>query len=94
VRSAALAMRKDDASFDLMFLDEAGCWRREPLSTYWDRPFERVPPVRTFPAVRDGVNFRATGSATNGRHVGVSRWGWLAGGLSRVIDGPSRRGSP
>jgi hypothetical protein len=75
VGSAALAVRKADASFDLMFVDEAGCSRREPLSTCWDRPFERVPPVRPFPALRDGVNWPGSWwSATNGRHVGYESW--------------------
>lgn len=73
--SAALALRRADASFDLVFVDEAGCCRREPLSSCWDRPFERVPPVRTFPAIRDGVNWPGYWwSATNGRHVGYESW--------------------
>lgn len=73
--SAAPVARGADSSFDLMFVDETGCRRREPLSSCWDRPFERVLPVRSFPALRDGVNWPGFWwSATNGRHVGYESW--------------------
>jgi hypothetical protein len=75
VGSAALAARKAGSAFDLMFVDEAGCCRREPLSACWDRSFERVPPVRSFPSVRDGANWPGYWwSVTNGRHVGYESW--------------------
>jgi hypothetical protein len=73
--SAAPAARRADSSFDLMFVDETGCRRREPLSVCWDRPFERVPPVRSFPALRDGVSWPGYWwSVTNSRHVGYESW--------------------
>jgi hypothetical protein len=73
--SAVPVARRAGSSFDLMFVDETGCRRREPLSSCWDRPFERVLPVRTFPAIRDVVNWPGYWwSATNGGHVGYESW--------------------
>jgi hypothetical protein len=63
------------SSFDVVFVDEAGCRRREPLSACWDRPFEKVPPVRSFPSTTDQVNWPGCWwSVTSGRHVGYESW--------------------
>jgi hypothetical protein len=73
--SAALAGPKAALSFEVMFIDEAGCRRREPLLACWDRPFEAAAPVRSFPSVKDAVNWPGYWwSATNGRHVGYESW--------------------
>lgn len=72
--SAALAAPKAGSRFDLTF-NEAGSRRREPLTACWDRPFEAAAPVRSFPSVKDGVNWPGYWwSATNGRHVGYESW--------------------
>lgn len=73
--SAALAASGAASSFEVMFIDEAGCRRREPLPACWDRPFEAAAPVRSFPSVKDAVNWPGYWwSATNGRHVGYESW--------------------
>lgn len=73
--SAVLAAPKGGSSFGLMFVDAAGARRREPLSACWDRPFEVAAPVRSFPSVKEGVNWPGYWwSATNGRHVGYESW--------------------
>lgn len=73
--SAALAARRAESTFALMFVDEAGVDRRKPLLTCWDRTFERVAPVRSFPAVKDGVSWPGYWwSVTSGRHVGFESW--------------------
>lgn len=73
--SAALAAPKAGLPFDVVFVDEAGRRRREPLSACWDRPFEAAAPVRPFPSVKDAVNWPGYWwSATNGRHVGYESW--------------------
>jgi hypothetical protein len=75
VGSAALAARKAESTFDLMFVDAAGVCRREPLLTCWDRAFERAAPVRSFPALKDGVSWPGYWwSVTSGRHVGFESW--------------------
>ena len=73
--SAALAAPTAGSAYDLLFVDEAGSRRREPLPACWDRPFETAAPVRSFPSVKDGVNWPGYWwSATNGRHVGFESW--------------------
>ncbi len=73
--SAALEAPKAGSSYDVVFVDGAGCRRREPLPACWDRPFEAAAPIRSFPSVRDGVNWPGYWwSATNGRHVGYESW--------------------
>jgi len=75
MRSSALAASTAGSWFEVMFLDETGCRRREPLSACWDRPFEAAAPVRSFPSVKDAVNWPGYWwSATNGRHVGYESW--------------------
>ena len=75
MRSSALAASAAGSWFEVMFLDETGCRRREPLSACWDRPFEAAAPVRSFPSVKDAVNWPGYWwSATNGRHVGYESW--------------------
>ena len=72
---AALAAPRAGSPFEVMFIDEAGCRRREPLPACWDRPFEAAAPVRLFPSVKDAVNWPGYWwSATNGRHVGYESW--------------------
>jgi hypothetical protein len=72
--SVALSARGSD-SYDLTFVDEAGCWRREPLSSCWDQAFERVQPVRSFPSMKGGVNWPGYWwSVTNDCHVGYESW--------------------
>jgi TnsA-like endonuclease N terminal len=73
--SAALAVPGAGSSFEVTFIDEAGCRRREPLPACWDRPFEAAAPVRSFPSAKDAVNWPGYWwSATNGRHVGYESW--------------------
>jgi len=74
--SAALAASAAaGSSFDVVFVDEAGCRRREPLPACWDRAFEKVPPVRSFPSLKDQVNWPGFWwSVTTGRHVGYESW--------------------
>jgi len=68
-------MARAGSWFELLFVDETGCRRREPLSACWARAFERVPPVRSFPAVRNAVHWPGYWwSVTNGRHVGYESW--------------------
>jgi hypothetical protein len=73
--SAALTASTAGLSFDVVFVDEAGCRRREPLSACWDLAFEKVAPVRAFPAAKDQVNWPGYWwSVTTGRHVGYESW--------------------
>ncbi len=73
--SAALTASAAGSSFDVVFVDEAGCRRREPLLACWDRAFERVPPVRAFLSAKDQVNWPGYWwSVTTGRHVGYESW--------------------
>jgi hypothetical protein len=75
MESAALAASRAGSSFEVMFIDEAGCRRREPLPACWDRLFEAAAPVRSFPSVKDAVNWPGYWwSATNGRQVGYESW--------------------
>jgi hypothetical protein len=58
-----------------MYIDEAGCRRRESLSVCCARAFERVLPVRSFPALRDAVNWPGYWwSVTSRRHVCYESW--------------------
>jgi len=73
--SAALTASAAGSSVDVVFVDEAGRRRREPLSACWERPFEKVPPVRAFPSAKDQVNWPGYWwSVTTGRHVGYESW--------------------
>ena len=80
--SAALTVSAAGSSFDVVFVDEAGCRRREPLSACWERAFEKVLPVRAFPSAKDRVNWpgkppqyaESPGRArANPQHPGVLR---------------------
>ena len=63
------------SSFALSFVDEAGIQRREPLSSCWDVPFERMNPSRSFPSFKGQRNFPGLWwSATTGEHVGYESW--------------------
>jgi TnsA-like endonuclease N terminal len=74
--SAALAASAAaGSSFDVVFVDEAGCRLREPLSSCWDRAFEGVAPVRSFLWAKDRVNWPGYWwSVTTGHHVGYESW--------------------
>ncbi len=73
--SAALAASAAGSSFEVVFVDEEGCRRREPLSACWGRAFEKVRPVRVFPSAKDQVNWPGYWwSVTTGRHVGYESW--------------------
>lgn len=69
--SACLVKR----GFEVEFATSPDEHRRGPLSEVWFTPFERVPPVRSFPRFREQRNF--TGlyySATMDAHVGFESW--------------------
>jgi len=63
------------SSFALLFVDEAGIQRREPLRSCWDVPFEQMRPSRSFPSFKGQRNFPGLWwSATTGEHVGYESW--------------------
>jgi len=74
--SAALTVSAASGSmFDVAFVDEAGCRRKERLSACWDKAFEKLPAVRPFPSMKDGVNWPGYWwSVTTGRHIGYESW--------------------
>ena len=62
-------------SFEVVFIDETGTQRREPLLACWDVPFERAKPSRSFPSFKGQKNFPGLWwSATTGEHVGYESW--------------------
>ncbi len=61
--------------FEVVFIDETGSQRRQPLSACWDVRFERVTPSRSFPSFKGQKNFPGLWwSATTGAHVGYESW--------------------
>jgi len=75
VGSAPSVVPGTRSSFEVAFIDETGIRRRESLPACWDRHFEVAVPVRSFPSVKDAVNWPGYWwSATNGRHVGYESW--------------------
>jgi hypothetical protein len=63
------------SSFEVSFRDETGGQRREPMSSCWGLPFERVRPSRSFPTFKGQRNFLGLWwSATTGEHVAYESW--------------------
>jgi hypothetical protein len=63
------------SSYALLFVDEAGIQRREPLPSCCDLPFERMRPSRSFPSFKGQRSFPGLWwSATTGEHVGYESW--------------------
>jgi hypothetical protein len=61
--------------FEVLFIDETGAQRRQPLASCWDVPFERAGPSRSFPSFKGQRNFPGLWwSATTGQHVGFESW--------------------
>ena len=66
---------------EVEFIDADGTRRREPLSSCWNVPFERVSPVRGFASFRGQRNRPGLWwFATTGEHVGYESW------LERPVD--------
>src|SRR5215211_1135296 len=73
--SPGRALAATAPSFEVVFIDETGTQRREPLSACWDVPFERAKPSRSFPSFKGQKNFPGLWwSATMGEHVGYESW--------------------
>jgi len=73
--SPGRALAATAPSFEVVFIDETGTQRREPLSACWDVPFERVKQSRSFPSFKGQKNFPGLWwSATTGEHVGYESW--------------------
>jgi len=63
------------AGFGVSFVDIDGSRRREPLSSCWMVPFERVLPARAFGSHKGQKSFSGMWwSATTGDHVGYESW--------------------
>jgi hypothetical protein len=63
------------AGFGVSFVDIDGSRRREPLSSCWMVPFERVLPARAFGSRKGQKSFPGMWwSATTGDHVGYESW--------------------
>lgn len=64
------------AGFGVSFVDVDGSRRREPLSSCWMVPFERVPPARAFSSPHpEKKNFSGLWwLATTAEHVGFESW--------------------
>jgi hypothetical protein len=63
------------AGVEVEFIDADGTRRREPLSSCWNVPFERVSPVRGFASFRGQRNRPGLlWFATTGEHVGHESW--------------------
>lgn len=64
------------AGFGVSFVDVDGSRRREPLSSCWMVPFERVPPARAFGSPHpEKKNFSGLWwLATTAEHVGFESW--------------------
>jgi hypothetical protein len=73
--SPGRALAATAPSFEVVFIDETGTQRREPLSACWDVPFERAKPSRSFPSFKGQKNFPGLWwSVTMGEHVGYESW--------------------
>jgi hypothetical protein len=63
------------ADFDVSFVDIDGGQRRDPLSSCWMVPFERVLPVRAFSSYKGMKNFSGLWwFSTTADHVGYESW--------------------
>lgn len=71
----SLAFAAVVTDFDVEFMELDGRIRRGPLRSLWCVPFERVPPVRSFPSYKGQRNFPGWYYAsTMDAHVGFESW--------------------
>ena len=92
--SPGRALEATAPSFEVVFIDETGTQRREPLLACWDVPFERAKPSRSFPSFKGQKNFPGLWwSATRASTSDMSR-GWSATWRCCWTSTPRSLGSP